>query len=85
MPRPDWRYWPTVVVLPLLLAATLFEHYWVWGLLFVYWAGSAVLAGEGFLIQPLYRGETPVLFWLVALMWGGFGVWYVIADLTWRF
>ena len=76
--------WPTLAALPILAFATYFEWYWVWGLLFIYWGISSTLAGEAFVVEPLYRGRNPVLFWLVSVVWVIFGLWYVVSDLPMR-
>ncbi|MEM7221586.1 MAG: hypothetical protein AAF495_01315 [Pseudomonadota bacterium] len=76
--------WPTAILLPVLLIATYFSWYWVWGLLFLYWALPAIRSGEAFLVEPIERASNPVLFWAITAMWAGFGVWTLVADLQWR-
>ena len=39
--------WPTKVALVVLLAATVFDRYWVWGLVFLYWAAISVKRARG--------------------------------------
>lgn len=77
--------WPTIVAIPILLVTTYLGWYWVWGVLFVYWAVLAVLSGEVFLVEPIVRSSHPILFWVITVMWLGFGIWTVVADLSWRF
>ena len=67
---------PTVAALAVLLVATLIGWYWVWGVFFLYWAGCGIVMGHAFVVQTIYRAETPVLFWLVSIMW------VVLAGLT---
>ncbi len=76
--------WPTALAIPILLIATYLEWYWVWGLLFVYWAVPAVLSGEAFLVEPIMRSDHPILFWIITAMWLGFGIWTIVADLSLR-
>ena len=76
--------WPTTAAIIVLGAATYFNWYWVWGLLFIYWAVDGLLTGDAFVVQPVTRADEPVLFWLITAMWGGFGVWSVYSDLAWR-
>ena len=61
--------WPTVVVLAGLLAATALGWYWVWGVLFLYWAVAGIVSGEAFVVQTVRRDEHRVLFSLISLSW----------------
>ena len=76
--------WITAAVLATLIVATYLNWYWAWGLLFIYWAVPSVMTGEAFLVTPIARADSPVLFWMITVMWAGFGVWAVAADLAWR-
>ena len=67
---------PTVVALTVLLAATLIGWYWVWGIFFLYWAVSGIVTGHAFVVQTVYRDQSPVLFWLISITW------LVLAGLT---
>lgn len=76
--------WRTVVAIAVLATATYLNWYWVWGVLFVYWAIAGLRTGNAFVVEPISRDEDPVLFWLIAVMWAGLGVWAVVWDLSWR-
>ena len=76
--------WFTMVALVVLAVASYYEWYWVWGVLFVFWAATSIQGGQAFIVENIGRRQNPVLFWLITAMWGGFGAWYVWADLTWR-
>lgn len=73
--------WPTVVVLIVLVAATLFDWYWVWGVMFLYWAVLSVAVGQVFLVQTVRRDESAVLFWSVSGMWVILAVAVIVTDL----
>lgn len=73
--------WPTVVSLVVLVTATWFEWYWVWGLLYLYWAVQSVGVGEAFLVQTVRRDGNPVLFWSVSAMWFILAVLVIVTDL----
>ncbi len=77
--------WFTAASIAVLAIASYREWYWVWGLLFVYWASISARSGQAFVVETIERSGNPALFWLIVTMWGGFGVWYVWADLSWRF
>lgn len=76
---------PTIIAIPILLIATYLQWYWVWGVLFVYWAVPAVLSGEAILVEPIARSSHPILFWMITAMWLGFGALTIVADLSARF
>ena len=74
----------TGFALVLALVSTYYEWYWPWGLLFIYWAIPSLASGEAFFVERIRRAAHPVYFWLINVMWVGFGVWTVYADLAWR-
>lgn len=67
---------PTVLALAVLLGATFVGWYWVWGVFFLYWAVFGIVRGEAFVVQPVSRDESPILFWLISVSW------VVLAGLT---
>ncbi len=76
--------WLTVIAIVVLTVATIMSWYWVWGLLFIYWAVGSIRIGEAFVVETVHREDNPVLFWIISAMWAGFGLWYVITDLALR-
>ncbi len=72
------------IALIVLVVATAFEHYWVWGVVFLFWAVGSCYTREVFLLFPIERDKTPVLYWLVCVFWAGFGLWYLFTDILWR-
>ena len=76
----DWK-WATIIALPIVLILPLMGFYSVWGILFIYWAVHSITSGSAFFVEPLEREETPLLFWIITLMWVFFGVLYIIYDL----
>lgn len=60
---------PTVVALAVLLVATAFGWYWVWGILFLHWAVLGIVTGNAFVLQTVRRDESPLLFWLISVAW----------------
>lgn len=73
--------WLTLIGLPILLLTTFSGFYSVWGLLFMYWGVVSIMSGEVYLLEPIEREIDPTLFWIISVMWIGFGAMYVIADL----
>ena len=73
--------WPTWVVLAVLLVATYFDWYWVWGVLYLYWGVAPLSTGEVFLVQTVRREENPGLFWSVSVMWVVLAVLVIMIDL----
>lgn len=76
--------WFTIAALAVVTIATALDWYWLWGLLFIYWAIWSLSSGEVFLVASIYRARNPFLFWMITSMWAGFGVWTVFSDLVWR-
>lgn len=77
--------WPTVAAIAVLSMATLLGWYWVWGLLFIFWAFDGMRSGAAFVVETVERTENPILFWIINAMWAGSGFWALITDLSWRF
>lgn len=72
---------PTVVVLVVLLAATYFDWYWVWGMLYLYWGVMSLVDGQVYLVQTVRREENPYLFWSVTAMWLILAIVVIVIDL----
>jgi hypothetical protein len=72
--------WLTLVALPPLLVTTYFGIYSLWGILFIYWGMTSVRAGKVYLVESIDRTQDPVLFWIISVMWIGFGALYVVTD-----
>ena len=72
--------WLTLLALPILLVSTWYGFYSAWGIMFVFWGITSTLSGQVYLVEPIERTRNPVLFWIISVMWIGFGVLYVIAD-----
>lgn len=72
------------IAVAVLLLATLFEHYWIWGLLFLWWAYTSWQTGEAFVLETVRVQDNAPLFYLIILMWAGFGILYASQDLAWR-
>lgn len=74
--------WLNVLVLAGLCVALYFNLSWPWGVLFIYWAVPSILSGQVFLIGPIDRDESPILFWVVTVLWMLLGVLMVLADVA---
>lgn len=72
---------PTVVVLVVLLAATYFDWYWAWGMLYLYWGVMSLVDGQVYLVQTVRREENPYLFWSVTAMWLILAIVVIVIDL----
>lgn len=69
------------IALPVLLVATGFGLYWVWGLLFIWWVVPAIISGQALLVFEIYRDEDPLLYWAVTALWAVLGLMIVAASL----
>lgn len=69
------------VAFPVLLVAALMGLYWIWGLLFLWWLVPALRFGQTRLLFEIKRGEDPVLYWAVVILWALFGLMMIAASL----
>ena len=74
--------WPTLILLPVLIVAMLWDVYAVWGALFVVWGLTSALSGQVYLIEPIERRDDPALFWIILGLWIGSGLLYIHATLA---
>lgn len=72
------------ICLGVLIIASILAHYWVWGLLFIFWAIYALKSNHSHLLFPISKQSEPPLYWSINLMWLVFGIWYLTFDLLWR-
>ncbi len=77
------KYKRTIAALIVLLTATIFEQYWVWGLLFIFFSIHSLFTHNVFLVENIDRDEAPVLFWIIFTMWFVLGVYYTYYEF-WR-
>ena len=70
-----------MVVLVVLLAATYFDWYWVWGMLYLYWGVMSPVDGQVYLVQTVRREENPYLFWSFTAMWLILAIVVIVIDL----
>lgn len=72
------RYKPlTLLALCVLAVATALGWMWVWGLLYLYWAVTGVMSGRAFVVEDIAQSESPVLFWLINVLWAAAGLWAI--------
>ena len=72
--------WLTLIGLPVMLAATFNSIYSLWGVLFIYWGITSIIAREAFLFETINRDDDPVIFWTICGLWVGSGALYIITD-----
>ena len=70
-----------MVSLIVVVTATVLDWYWVWGVMFLYWAILSLVVGEVFLVQTVRRGENPYLFWSVSAMWLILAILVIVTEL----
>lgn len=72
----------TLCALVVLLAAVVFDLQWVWGVLFLFWSAQSLVAGVTFLVEPVYRDESPRLFWAIAGLWFALSMALIATELV---
>ena len=63
------KHWLSLIGLAMVGLAIYFNLNWIWGLLFLFWVVPALFTGVTYLGEPIERKTSPVLFWIVTLLW----------------
>lgn len=66
--------WRTITALILIYIAVFMGWEWMWGILFLYWVIPDVFSGITYFVEPIYKKETPNLYWVIVLSWVGMAV-----------
>jgi len=61
--------WRTIIGLVLVYLAFLLNLNWLWGLLFLIWVIPDLKNGVSYFMEPVYKAEQPVLYWLIMASW----------------
>lgn len=61
--------WRTILGLILVWIAVWFGWDWVWGLLFLFWVIPDLFSGVTHFMEPIFRQENPILYWLIMASW----------------
>lgn len=61
-----------------LVSATLIGWLWVWGLFFIYLSYQAYTDEVTFVVTPISKAETPLLYWIVSGFWLLIGASYLL-------
>lgn len=67
-----------LIVLVALVSATMMGWLWVWGLFFIYLSYQAYIDEATFVITPIRKSETPVIYWIVSVFWFLVGASYLV-------
>lgn len=74
--------WLTLVALAIVVLALIFDLNFIWGLLFLFWAGPSLFTGVTFLVEPIHRSENPLLFWTIVSLWLGLSLTLIVWDIV---
>lgn len=69
--------WKTVLALIIIYIAVIFNWYWIWGILFIYWAIIGITSETAYLIEPISKKENRTFFWLIILSWFLIGLYFL--------
>lgn len=61
--------WRSILGLIMVYVAVWFNLSWVWGILFLLWVFPDISAGVTYFMEPIYRKENPVLYWVIVISW----------------
>ena len=76
MKKRDLR-WKTLLGLAVLWWAVFSGSVWIWGALFLLWAGLDLATGTSHFLEEIRRDRDPIFFWIVVLSWSVFGLYYL--------
>lgn len=74
--------WLTLAALAIVVVALVFDLNFIWGLLFLFWAGPSLFTGVTFLVEPIHRSENPRLFWTIVTLWLGLSLTLIVWDIV---
>lgn len=72
----------TIAALVLVLVSSALGLYSVWGVIFIAWVVASGQNGTTHLVEEIHRADNPLLFWLIAAMWGLFGLSMIAYDVA---
>jgi len=58
---------------------TMITHWWLWGLLLIFWGVKDLISNETWLTEPVMKSREPLLFYLIVATWLVFGF-YIIST-----
>lgn len=67
--------WKSILALIVIGIGIYFNWYWIWGMLVIIWALTDLRSRHTYLLENIPRSESPVLYWIVVLMWLFLGLW----------
>lgn len=71
------KRWRSILALCLIATGLFFDWYWVWGILFIFWALLDLRNRRTYLLEDIPRSECPVLYWVIVLLWLTLAGWSV--------
>lgn len=66
--------WRTIVGLLIAYVAFFLDWQWIWGILGLYWIIPDFFTGVTYFVEPVYRSQNPILFWLILITWIAFSI-----------
>ncbi|MCG8615397.1 MAG: radical SAM protein, partial [Desulfobacterales bacterium] len=72
--------WKSVLALFGIGVGLWYEWYWIWGALLVAWAITDLRHRRTYLLEDIPASESPVLYWIVVLMWLFLGLWSLFTS-----
>jgi len=66
--------WRTIVGLLIVYVAAVVNWQWIWGVFSLYWITLDFFTGVTYFIEPVYRENNPILYWVILMTWVAFSV-----------
>ncbi|GAB5557939.1 MAG: hypothetical protein SchgKO_21520 [Schleiferiaceae bacterium] len=64
--RTPWR---SALALVLIVLAMWMNWDWIWAILLLLWAIPDITSGTTYLMEPVYKEKSPVLYWAILSVW----------------
>ena len=66
--------WRALIGLLIIYMAVVLNWQWIWGVFTLYWIIPDFFTEVTYFIEPVYRKNNPIVYWLILITWIAFSV-----------
>ena len=70
--------WKAILGLSLIILSFITSWYWIWGIFFALWVVFDINSGHTYLLEAISKKESPVLYWIVIILWGILSIYSIL-------